>query len=135
MSRRGRCGGKGRPPMSDLFCHHNPGDMRRGPSCGRSLSETADGCLRQIDFFDAEIAILERGIAEHALGSEAITRLMTVPGVSLMTATTFIAAVSDIRRFHEPSKLVSYLGLDPKVRQSGIAAARHGRISKQGAAP
>src|SRR5204862_308361 len=32
-------------------------------------------------------------------------------------------------------KLVSYLGLDPKVRQSGIGAARHGRISKQGAAP
>jgi transposase len=59
---------------------------------------------------------------------------MTVPGVSLMTATTFIAAVRDIRRFQEPRKLVSYLGLDPKVRQSGIGAARHGRISKQGAA-
>ena len=27
---------------------------------------------------------------------------MTVPGVSLMTAATFIAAVGDIRRFHEP---------------------------------
>jgi transposase len=59
---------------------------------------------------------------------------MTVPGVSLMTATTFIAAAGDIRRFQEPRKLVSYLGLDPKVRQSGIGAARHGRISKQGAA-
>ena len=59
---------------------------------------------------------------------------MTVPGVSLMTAATFIAAVGDIRRFREPRKLVSYLGLDPKVRQSGSGAARHGRISKQGAA-
>jgi transposase len=28
--------------------------------------------------------------------------------------------------------LVSYLGLDPKVRQSGSEPARHGRISKQG---
>src|SRR5262249_48891476 len=28
--------------------------------------------------------------------------------------------------------LVSYLGLDPRVRQSGEARARHGRISKQG---
>jgi transposase len=101
-----------------------PGDER----------ETVDGCLRQIDFLDGEIAILERAIAEHAPGSEAVKRLMTVPGVSLMTATTFIAAVGDIRRFHEPRK-VSYLGLDPKVRQSGIGAARHGRISKQGAAP
>jgi transposase len=62
-----------------------------------------------------------------------IKRLMTVPGVSLMTAATFVAAVGDIRRFRDPGKLVSYLGLDPKVRQSGIGAAHHGRISKQGA--
>jgi transposase len=124
---------KGRPPMSDLFGRGGrvwlaelelPADER----------ETVDGCLRQIEFLDAEIAILERGIAEHALGSGAVRRLMTVPGVSLMTATTFIAAVGDIRRFHDPGKLVSYLGLDPKVRQSGSGPARHGRISKQGAA-
>jgi transposase len=29
--------------------------------------ETVDGCVRQIDFLDGEIAILERAIAEHAL--------------------------------------------------------------------
>jgi transposase len=123
---------KGRPPMSDAFGRGGrvwlaelelPADER----------ETVDGCLRQIDFLDGEIAILERGIAEHALHSDAVKRLMTVPGVSLMTATTFLAAVGDIRRFRDPRKLVSYLGLDPKVRQSGIAAAKHGRISKQGA--
>ena len=51
-----------------------------------------------------------------------------------MTASTFIAAVGDVRRFAGPRKLVSYLGLDPKVRQSGAGAAHHGRISKQGAA-
>src|SRR3954464_14922757 len=123
---------KGRPPMSDLFGRGGrvwltelelPADER----------ETVDGCVRQIDFLDTEIAILERGIAEHALGSGAIKRLMTVPGVSLMTAATFIAAVGDVRRFGDPGKLVSYLGLDPKVRQSGSGPARHGRISKQGA--
>jgi transposase len=123
---------KGRPPVTDAFGKRGrvwlaelelPGDER----------QTVDGCLRQIDFLGAEIAILERAIAEHALASAATKRLMTVPGVSLMTAATFIAAVGDIRRFHDPRKLVSYLGLDPKVRQSGVAPARHGRISKQGA--
>jgi transposase len=123
---------KGRPPMSDAFGRGGriwlaaldlPADER----------ETVDGCLRQIDFLDGEIAILERGIAEHALASVAIRRLMTVPGVSLLTASTFIAAVGDIDRFHDPRKLVGYLGLDPKVRQSGSGATRHGRISKQGA--
>jgi hypothetical protein len=32
-------------------------------------------------------------------------------------------------------RLVGYLGLDPRVRQSGPGPAKHGRISKQGSAP
>jgi len=124
---------KGRPPMTDAF-------GKRGRAWLVELElpdderQTVDGCLRQVDFLDAEIAILERAIAGHALASEEIRRLMTVPGVSLITAATFIAAVGAIERFDNPRRLVSYLGLDPKVRQSGVAPARHGRISKQGAA-
>ena len=57
---------------------------------------------------------------------------MTVPGVSLHTAAAFMAAVGDIRRFASARQLVGYLGLDPRVRQSGNADARHGRISKAG---
>src|SRR5215208_1987915 len=57
---------------------------------------------------------------------------MSVPGVSLVSAATFVAVVGDIGRFESSKKLVGYLGLDPKVRQSGEQAARHGRISKQG---
>jgi hypothetical protein len=60
---------------------------------------------------------------------------MTVPGVNVITAATLPAAVGDIRRFRSPRKLVGYLGLDPKVRQSGPGPATHGRISKQGSAP
>lgn len=60
---------------------------------------------------------------------------MTVPGASLITAATFMGAVGDIHRFRSPNRLVSYLGLDPKVRQSGSGNARIGRISTQGAAP
>ena len=124
---------KGRPPMSDLFGKSGrawlgelelPGDER----------QTVGGCLRQIDFLDGEVGMLEKEIARHALASEDIQRLMTVPGVSLTTAATFIAAVGEIDRFPSPRKLVGYLGLDPKVRPSGREAARHGHISKQGAA-
>ena len=59
---------------------------------------------------------------------------MTVPGVNLICAATFIAAVGDPSRFLTSRKLVAYLGLDPKVRQSGDAPARSGRISKRGSA-
>ena len=51
---------KGRPPMSDLF-----GEAGRAWLAELELPaderETVDGCLRQIDFLDGEIAILERG--------------------------------------------------------------------------
>jgi transposase len=71
-------------------------------------------------------------IAADALGSVEIRRLMSVPGVNVISAATFMAAVGEIGRFGDPRRLVGYLGLDPQVRQSGSEPARHGRISKQG---
>jgi transposase len=75
---------------------------------------------------------VDRAIAVDASRSPDVRRLMSVPGVSLITATTFTSAIGDIRRFRTPRQLVGYLGLDPKVRQSGSDAAHHGRISKTG---
>ena len=96
--------------------------------------ESVDAGIRQIEFLDAEIAAVERLIAQQALSWPEIRRLMTVPGVNLVCAATFIAAVGNANRFLTSRKLVAYLGLDPKVRQSGEAPARSGRISKRGSA-
>jgi transposase len=124
---------KGRPPMTDVF-----GKAGRAWLAALELpadeSETIECCLREVDFLDAEVGVVERELAAQALGSEEIRRLMTVPGVSLVSAASFLAAVGDIHRFSSPKRLVSYLGLDPRVRQSGETPARHGRISKQGSA-
>lgn len=87
---------------------------------------TVQGCLRQIAFLDGEVAIIEKVLAEHALKSPEIRRLMTIPGVDLVVASTLIG---DIRRFASAKQLVGYFGLDPRVRQSGAPPARHGRIS------
>ena len=57
---------------------------------------------------------------------------MTVPGVNVICAAIFLAAVGDIRRFKGSRQVVAYLGLDPRVYQSGSGPARGGRISKQG---
>ncbi|WP_245648897.1 IS110 family transposase [Sphingomonas sanxanigenens] len=43
-----------------------------------------------------------------------------------------MAAIGDINRFSSPQKLVSYCGLNPRVRQSGLGAAHQWRISKVG---
>ncbi|UUY01587.1 IS110 family transposase [Svornostia abyssi] len=123
----------GRPPVTDLF-----GKGGRQWLAARVLPAdeqlTVDGCLRQIDFLSGEIAALDRALAGQALQSPDIQRLLTVPGVALNTAACFMAAVGDIDRFPTSRKLVGYLGLDPRVRQSGSADARHGRISKEGSA-
>src|SRR5205807_10234394 len=96
--------------------------------------ETVECCLREVDFLDCEVGLIERELARQALDSEEIRRLMTVPGVSLVSAATFVAVVGDVHRFSSPKRLVSYVGLDGRVRRSGEAPARHGRISKQGSA-
>jgi len=57
---------------------------------------------------------------------------MTLPGVDMTVASGVAAAIGDVRRFPEPTKLASYLGLNPSVRQSGEGPAYHGRITKQG---
>jgi transposase len=75
---------------------------------------------------------VEKLIAAEALSWPEVKRLMTVPGVNVIVAATFMAAVGDIRRFPDRRKLTAYLGLDPRVRQSGAGPANHGRISKQG---
>lgn len=53
-------------------------------------------------------------------------------GINIIVAAGLVAAIGDIRRFSSPQKLVSYVGLNPRVRQSGLGLAQHGRISKRG---
>jgi len=120
-----------RPPCSDLF-----GVKGRAWLAGLELPaeerESVDAAMRHVEFLDQEIAAVERLIAKQALSWPEIRRLMTVPGVNLVCAASFIAAVGDPHRFLTSRKLVAYLGLDPRVRQSGEGPARSGRISKRG---
>jgi transposase len=122
---------QGRPPFADLF-----GVKARAWLAELELpleeTETVAGCLRHVEFLDAEIAAVDALVAKQALGSPAARRLMTVPGVNVICAQTFLAAVGDIGRFPTARQLAGYLGLDPRVRQSGSAPAKGGRISKQG---
>jgi hypothetical protein len=63
-----------------------------------------------------------------------VRRLLTIPGVDATVVLAIVAAVGDFQRFSSPQRLVSYLGLNPRVRQSGGQPAQHGRITKQGRA-
>ena len=88
--------------------------------------------IRELDRLGEDLDLLDREIAESVLDDPAIKRLMTITGVNLTVAVGLMAAIGDIARFSSPQKLVSYFGLNPRVRQSGLGAAHHGRISKIG---
>ena len=122
-----------KPPCSDLF-----GVKGRRWLAGLDLPleerESVDAAMRHVEFLDAEVTATEKLIAQQALSWPEIRRLMTVPGVNLICAASFMAAIGNPNRFLSSRNLVAYLGLDPKVRQSGDQPARSGRITKRGSA-
>ncbi len=94
----------------------------------------AAALLRQLDFHADELQLIDAELGQAALARPEVLRLMTIPGVDATVALSIVAAVGDFTRFRTPERLVSYFGLNPRVRQSGGQPASHGRITKAGAA-
>jgi transposase len=88
--------------------------------------------IREIDRLAEDLADLDRDVGGTVVDDSAVKRLLTITGVNVTVAAGLVAAIGDIRRFSSPQKLVSYFGLNPRVRQSGLGLAQHGRISKVG---
>ena len=70
-----------------------------------------------------DLGALDRDIAQAAIEDPTVKRLLTITGVNLIVAAGLGAAIGDVRRFPDPQKLVSYVGLNPRVRQSGLGLA------------
>jgi transposase len=90
--------------------------------------------LRELDRLGEDLATLDRDIGVAVVDQPAVRRLLTIAGMNVTVAAGLVAAIGDVRRFPSPQKLVSYFGLNPRVRQSGLGLAQHGRISKIGRA-
>ncbi len=79
--------------------------------------------LRELDRLGDDLDVLDRDIAQAAINDPAVKRLLTITGVNLIVAAGLIAAIGDVRRFASSEKLVSYVGLNPRVPQSGLGLA------------
>ena len=119
-----------KPPVSDLF-----GIKGRCWLANQPLPPdeefAVEALLRQLDFHGQELRIIDSALGRIALDRGEVKRLMTIPGLDATVALSIVAAVGDFHRFARPDRLVSYLGLNPRVRQSGGQPASHGRITKQ----
>ena len=87
--------------------------------------------LELIETLTEEIQKLEETIEERAGSLKETQLLMTIPGVSYFTALTIYAEVGDIDRFDRDKEVVSYVGLNPVIRESGDSRIE-GSISKRG---
>jgi transposase len=90
--------------------------------------------LRELDRLGEDLAAIDQLLCESVLHDAQLQRLLTITGVNSVVAIGMLAAIGDIKRFASPQKLVSYFGLNPRVRQSGLQPAQHGHISKVGRA-
>lgn len=77
---------------------------------------------------------LDRAVGAIARRSPIAKRLMTVSGVGIVTALTFMAVIDTPVRFRKSSDAAAYIGLTPRRYQSG-QVDYSGRISRSVSSP
>ena len=87
--------------------------------------------LEVIETLTEEIHNLDEAIEQRARSLKETQLLMTIPGVSYYTALTIYAELGEIDRFDGDKEVVSYVGLNPVIRESGDSRIE-GSISKRG---
>jgi transposase len=92
-----------------------------------SLAELCD----EIGQLEDRVKELEKALRAEARTLPMARKLMTVPGVGLLTGTALVAFVGDVQRFPSGRHFSSFLGITPRERSSG-GVRRLGKISKQG---
>lgn len=99
------------------------------PPCERLEIDTL---LALIDATNSRIDQIDTEIARIAEATHEIRLLMTLPGIGALGATALWGAIGNISRFKTSSHLAAYLGLAPRIKQSGNRAW-YGNITKAGA--
>ena len=95
------------------------------------LRSIVDGLLTVHEQVETQQALLDKRIRNAATADETTRRLMSVPGVGVVTALTFRHTIDDPSRFRSAQSVGAYLGLTRRRKQSGEQDF-NGRISKWG---
>jgi transposase len=85
----------------------------------------------EVRLIEGRIATLERALRALADADAVVTRLRTIPGIGVLTATALVGSVGHIHAFKRARQFASWLGLTPRGHSSG-QRRRLGGITKQG---
>ena len=84
-----------------------------------------------LTLLDRQITHAETRMIENNKHREEVKLLITIPGISYLSALTIMAEIGTIDRFPCAKKLMGYAGVVPSTYASG-GKVRHGKIIKQG---
>jgi transposase len=108
-----------------------PGRARELVAGHPVLTVVAEALLAAREALGEQLRGLEKRLRDQAREDERARLLMTTPGVGVIVALTFAAAVDDPARFRSSKALGAHFGLTPRKYQSGETDVT-GRISKIG---
>jgi transposase len=89
------------------------------------------GLAHQIGSLQAQLTTLEKELLAWHRSNELSQRLVTIPGVGIISATALAASVTEPERFRSGRQFAASLGLTPLQNSSG-GKERMGRISRMG---
>ncbi len=95
------------------------------------LADERDRWLELLLEIEKQIAELERKLKHEAKDDEPVQRLLTHPGVGLLTALCIVHTLGEVNRFATTRKVAAYAGLEPMEHSSG-EKRNYGAISKAG---
>ncbi len=98
-----------------------------------TLTVVAEALLAAREALGEQLRGLEKRLRDQAREDGRARLLMTTPGVGVIVALTFVAAVDDPARFRSSKAVGAHFGLTPRKYQSGETDVT-GRISKIGGA-
>jgi transposase len=86
---------------------------------GHVLRSIVEGLLAVHEEVEEQQAVLDKRVRQEAKADETTRRLMSVPGVGVVTALAFRHTIDDPTRFRSAQTVGAYLGLTPRRKQSG----------------
>lgn len=95
------------------------------------LAAERDRWLKLLTEIETQIREIEVQMKTEAKADERVQRLLTHPGIGLLTALCIVHSLGDVKRFATTRKVAAYAGLEPMEHSSG-EKRRYGAISKAG---
>lgn len=110
-------------------------NQREAFVCSGQMTDGVKAILeKQLAYLESEIKIIEAGMYEIAEGhhTELLTNLRSIPSIGKRTSLMLLIITDGFTRFENAKELVCYVGLCPRLYESGKSIKGKSRICKMG---